>query len=109
MADRSQSVHPFDHDPITGATETFVYNHEDDSFTIIHEVDVEPILKQAALMRSCFDENSPWPGSMHQVALIPEHIKQQLMQTGQWFDENEMKDWLNDPENFKWRTRPGKV
>lgn len=96
----------FSHDPATGITRWFEYDHTDDHFSIITEQDVDPIIE--ATKQDFNDAPQKW-GDMARVASIPMTIYYDLLRKGIIHDQAAMKRWLNDPDNRFFRTRPGTV
>ena len=109
MGDRSQTVRPFGSDPVTGTRRTFVYDNASDTFMIVEEQNVEPVLAHNQELRKETTAKTPWKGDMHRVASIPNVVIASLMQRGIWNDEAAMKKWLNSAEAAPYRTRPGRV
>ena len=68
--------------------------------------DVDALLDQNRALLN--DATGPM-GDMAQTAALPEIIVDDLMRTGAFHDEAYMKKFLNDPDNRKLRTRPGRV
>lgn len=100
----------FDEDPITKTREWFVMEDGADSFQIVTEQIVDPICEENQENFKQFDERAPWKGDgFHRVAGIPANVVADLMRKGILLDPKAMKRWLNDPENRKYRTRPGRV
>jgi hypothetical protein len=103
----------FDYDPFAQATETFYFDHTDDTFIIDRVVDVEPVMEfNKALANATPDR---WQGDWHHVAKIPDVVMANLAKqgivtaAGRILDLPKFKAWLNDRENQAWRTRPGRV
>jgi hypothetical protein len=103
----------FDVDPLTGAVETFYFDHTDDTFTIERREDVEPIIEVAKALYN--DAPSDWKGDWHRVAsipltLLPDLEKKGIMTAGgRIIDDKKLKQWLNDSSNRYFRTRPGRI
>jgi hypothetical protein len=103
----------FDTDELTGAVETFYFDHTNDTFFINREEDIEPLLEMNKALQN--ETPSDWKGEMHRVAsipavLLPELEKKGIMTAGgRILDTKALRKWLNDPENKYFRTRPGRV
>ena|SRR5215475_12629243 len=98
--------------PVLGTT---TYAHDGEGDEIILETvqhDIEPIIE--GNKQAFNDAEKSW-GDGKIVASIPIIVMQQLVQKGvlsqRWaiLDEKRFRDWLNDPENRFFRTRPGQV
>lgn len=104
---------PFDVDPLSGAVETFYFDHTNDTFTIERVEDAEPLLEMNKAIQSATPGN--WRGALHRVAsipnsLLPELEKQGIMTSaGRILDAKKLRQWLNDPDNRFFRTRLGRV
>lgn len=107
MGGRSQDVRVFDEIPEQGITRYFVMDHATGTFKIVTEQNVEPLLDAAQENFKNFDERTPWKGDQHMVAKMPMTVLEQCMRE-QW-DQERIKRWVNDPDNRKFRTRPGRV
>lgn len=103
----------FDYDPLTGLTEWFEYDDSNDTFTIQTEQDATELLEHNKIARNTFTSGKDtWgDGFDHRtkVASIPLNIYMDLKKRGILRDPVAMKRWLNDPDNFAFRTRPGTV
>lgn len=99
---------PFSVDPVTGAVETFYYDHATDDFHIHRVEDVTPILELNKAQHVAHTD-SDWRGDMHKVASIPMSIFLELEKKGITKDPKALKRWLNDSDNAAFRTRPGRV
>lgn len=103
----------FDHDPLTGQTEWFEYDDSNDTFTIQTEQDCTDLIElNKAHMREFSSGKDKWgDGYDHRtkVASIPLNLYMDLVKKGITRDPVAFKRWLNDPDNFAFRTRPGVV
>lgn len=100
----------FDHDDLTGITEYFHWNPQDESFTIEMVQDVTAIAEHAKRQYNDTDERARWTGDMaNHVGVIPLSILYAPENRHLREDPQAMKDWLNNPDNRIFRTRPGKV
>jgi hypothetical protein len=102
----------FDHDPLTGITEWFEYDHSDDTFTIQSSQDVDALVEANKDRFNHFSSGADsWGdgiGGRTWVASIPLNIFFELKKRfGN--DQEAWKRWLNDPDNRAFRTRPGTV
>jgi hypothetical protein len=104
---------PFDIDPLTGAVETFYFDHSGDTFTIERREDVEPLLETAKFLQNTND--SGWKGDLHHVASIPLTILPELEKlgimdcAGRVLDEKKFRQWINARENRAFRTKLGDI
>jgi|ERR1019366_4990958 hypothetical protein len=97
----------FDHDPTTGISEFFLFNPEDDSFTIRTQQDNESqILEINAEIRK--DRTGRF-GEWDHIAHIPAVVYAQLKRDGVADDPARLKRWLNASENRMFRVREGRV
>lgn len=105
----------FDHDPLTGVTEFFLYDPETDGFTIQSQQDVEPFLEMNKRQYNNVGDYRRYTGEWHKIASLPATIVMQLAEKkilradGSILDEPRYRAWLNDPDNRLFRTRPGRV
>lgn len=97
----------FDVDPLTGITQYWHWDDERQQFTIETEQKVDDLLD--ANRRQYNDSTDAYKGDMHKVASIPMNIYMDLKQKGIIDDPAAFKQWLNDPENRYFRTKPGRV
>lgn len=99
----------FDVIPEHGITQYWHYDDQSDKATI-ESVQSHTHITEAN--KSVFNETSAharYQDGMQKVARIPLVILQGLMQRGILQDKKRFKEWLNDPQNRHFRTRPGKV
>jgi hypothetical protein len=96
----------FEVDPRTGISTFFHYNSDDDTFVLEKQQDAEPLLD---FNKARFNDAPTRWGDGQLVASIPLHLFFELKQKGIIDDQNELKKWLNDPDNRFFRTRPGDV
>jgi len=73
---------------------------------ITYTQNTKPILDQNKRDAANFKGTNP--DGFTRVACIPNVVVQRLMQTGIWFDQQAMKQWLDDPENRFFRTDDGR-
>ena len=94
------------HDPGTGITTWF---HGDDmtgDFALEKRFDVEPILEAN---KDAYNNAPQRFGELSRVACIPIVIYYDLIRKGHAKDDEYMLNWLNDPDNRFFRTRPGRL
>jgi len=107
-------MRPFGINPLTGAVETFYYDHANDTFTIETRENVTPLIEENKAFMSDAGGNG-WKGDLHRVASIPFTVLPQLEKLGimtsggRILDAKRLKKWLNDSENNVFRTRPGRI
>lgn len=105
----------FDHDPLSGVTEFFLYDPETDGFTIQSQQDVEPFLELNKRQFNNVGDYQRYKGEWVKIASVPATVIMQLAQQGilrpdgSILDEPRYRAWLNDPSNIFFRTRPGRV
>jgi len=103
----------FDTDELTGAVETFYFDHTTDTFTIERTQDVTPIIETAKFLQN--NNESGWKGEWHHVAHIPVELlpllqKQGIMDcAGRILDKGKLKAWVNDRDNRAFRTKLGEI
>jgi hypothetical protein len=98
----------FDVDPLTGARQYFYYDEMADESIIETVQDVEPLFDINAATFNSTDSRARW-GEGQMVARLPLNIWWDLKQKGVIDDQKKFARWLNDSENMKFRTRPGRV
>ena len=104
---RATDVRLFDEQPDAGIKRWFVYDHDNDTFKIVTEQDTTGLLERSQTNYNRLRERSPWKGDFHHVGVIPMTVLEQAMREG-WTEED-YKKWVNDPDNRKFRSRPGRV
>ena len=80
-------------------------NHDDGSFTISSEQDLEGIIEQNKMLR----ENQTGKEKFRLAARVPVHIVEKAMREGWLHDEDKWKRWLNDGENRDFRVWEGQI
>lgn len=104
----------FDHDPFSGVTEWFIFDHDSKKFHIETVQDVEPLLDRNKELASHDDRG--WVGRdkwMRRVGSIPPVV--QLLWLNEGIDIYKKEHWpaiarkLNDPEWAYLRTAPGRL
>ena len=84
------------------------YDEVEDKLHIQSTQDTAPILELNKIERNAFDvafnSDVKHPTGWQRVASIPNIIVDELMKEGRWGDREEMKKWLNDPNNKAFRT-----
>lgn len=103
----------FDRDALTGALETFHFDHTNDTFIIERQEDLTGLVEGNKWLQNASPDN--WSGDLHHVAsipnvLFPELAKQGIMTPGgRILDVERLRHWLNDSENRAFRTKLGRV
>jgi len=100
-------VRLFDDIPEQGIKRYFVYDHTNDSFKIVTEQDTTGLIQRSQTNYKRFGKRSPWKGDVHHVGVIPMTVLERAMREG--WGEEDYKRWVNDPDNQKFRSRPGHV
>lgn len=103
----------FDRTPELGITEYFIPSEDEKSFTIQTVQDVDAIVEANAEHRKAFTSGRDhWGDQINgdtKVASIPLNVWMDLKRKGIADDPVAFKRWLNDPDNFAFRTRPGSL
>lgn len=94
------------HDPATGITRFFHFDHAEDEFIIQTQQDTTPIVD--ANKAAYNDAPERW-GDMTRIASIPTTIYFDLKRKGIVDDPAAFKRWLSDPDNRFFRTRGGNL
>lgn len=97
-----------DYDPMTGITEYFYYDSDEDKCTIQQVQATDHIIEQNKALLATSSKHDRW-GEMTKVATIPMALWADLNAKGIVRDKEAFRKWLNDPENRFFRTREGKV
>ncbi len=84
------------------------FHEEDDEYIVNSAQDVTEIVEANKASMAAYDERERW-GDGDRVASIPMGIYMQLQREGIADDEKAFRKWLDDPKNFMFRTRPGKL
>jgi hypothetical protein len=96
------------HDIATQRSET--WNEDSDGNVTIEQVqNVQDVIDVNRQRFNDHDEHTPYKGEFVKVGSVPLVIFEQLRKDGILDDQERMKQWLNDPDNRVFRTRPGKV
>ena len=98
----------FSVDPVTRTRKTFHWNESDESFVIETKQDVTDAVELTQAEFNAMDERSRW-GDMSKVASIPMTEVAELQRKGIWQDDRALLKWLDDRNNRKYRTRPGRL
>jgi hypothetical protein len=101
----------FDRDPLTGKIRWFHFNHEDKSFTIETVQEVQDLVDQNAELQNTDNRRF---GEWDRVASVPINVYFDLKARGIIDPQNDpkgikLKQWLNDSDNRKFRTKLGQV
>lgn len=112
-------IRPLSYDPLTGISETFVFDEMTNQVTIESTQDVTAIIELNKAQFNNVDERARWSpdeqGPGVKVASLPMQVYFDLQQRGilprmgKPGDKKKFMAWLNDPENRFFRTRPGTV
>jgi hypothetical protein len=97
----------FSHDPEFGVTKFWHADDESDKCWIETVQDIEPLLKDAYECRK-ETQGTRWGDGAH-VAYIPAFALAEAYASGNQINPDYWRRWLNDPNNVRYRTRPGKV
>jgi hypothetical protein len=99
----------FGYDPLTGTTHAMDYDELTDTYTVIEEADVSALLENNRRLYN--DAPARWgEGAVH-TSLHPvmrEKLKREGIIRADG-DPELYRRWVNDPDNRKWRTRPGRI
>jgi hypothetical protein len=89
--------------------------HEDGEGNVVLETvqDVRPFLEENKASYAQIDERARW-GEFTKIASIPFSVIQDLNKKGilkgfHIVDPKKLKEWLNDPDQRFFRTRPGRI
>ncbi len=94
------------------------YHHDGDRLIIERVQDIEPIIEQnkrAMNEWSGHNESTRWKGDFHHVASIPEVVIEKWCKDHGFTyadfikDSSIVKRFLNDSDNAKFRTKPGRI
>lgn len=100
----------FDVDPVTGSRT--ILHIDGDKITAQEDLDVEGTLQEAQRRFNSVDERARFGnGMMHHMSFIPMNVffaLKKMANGNQEFDKL-LREWLNDRDNQKFRTRPGRV
>lgn len=96
----------FDHNPETGMTEIF---HYDNGRVWMETVmDAQPVFDDNQREYNSVDERAKW-GEFTKVASVPMHLFTEMRRSGVLKDPKAIAKFLNDRDNLKFRTRPGRL
>lgn len=89
------------------------YSDGDGGLLIETKQDISAIIEQNKREYAAKDQRSKW-GEWDKIGSIPLTVFQELNKLGicrgfMVMDQKKMKDWLNDPDNRHFRSRPGRV
>ena len=101
----------FEQDELLGITRIWHFDEETDTAVIETIQNVQPIVESNKSEFNQVDERARWDGEGHgvRVASIPMNLSMELVGKGITRNEKDFKQWLNDPQNRHFRTRPGRV
>jgi len=96
-----------DYDPEMGRSIWHVHQDGKDIFRI--DFEVAKTLEANKAEYNAADRG--WKGDWHKVASVPHNILHAsgFEEANQQRDKKWISNWLNDPNNRGWRTKPGKV
>lgn len=97
-----------DYDPMTGITEYFYYDSDEDRCFVQQVQDTTQIVEQNKALLAQSSKHDRY-GEWSKVASIPVSIWADLNAKGIVKDKEAFKKWLNDPDNRFFRTREGQV
>lgn len=95
-----------DHNTISGVGHVFHYDETTNEARITAQQDATPIIEEN---KRLLNDTPNKFGEGVRVAQIPMVVYHDLMKKGILRDQNELRKWLNDPENRFFRTHPGRV
>lgn len=84
------------------------FHEEGDEYIVNSAQDVTDIIETNKSSMAAYDEREKW-GDGDRVASIPLGVYMQLQKVGIADDKMAFLKWLDDPENFMFRTRPGRL
>lgn len=97
-----------DYDPMTGVTEYFYYDSDEDKCIIQQVQNTDVIVEQNKSLLAQSSKHDRY-GEWSKVASIPMTIWADLNAKGIIRDKDAFRKWLNDPDNKYFRTREGRV
>jgi len=97
-----------DVDKVTRTKRLFHWDAAAQTYTIEEVQDQTDIIEQNLLDRNNINTSS-WKGDMHKVASLPLSKWLELRKSGILQDSNKLRKWLNDRDNWFYRTREGRV
>lgn len=98
----------FSEDPTTGVTKWFHYDDDTDQVHIETVQRVSHVLEGAKRSYNSYGKKARW-GDGDRVAHIPAYVYSKWCAEGKLGDQTTIRNWLNDPANKGFRTRPGRV
>jgi hypothetical protein len=99
-----------DIDPVIGAST--ILHIDDDKIVAEERQDVEALLDSATRRFNSFDERARYANALNHIGFIPLNIFFEIRHRARGDKQEEqrlMREWLNDRDNRKFRTRPGRV
>jgi hypothetical protein len=103
-----QSKRVFSHDPTTGVTKWFHYDDDTEQVVIETTQNVDAVLEDAKRSFNSYGKMARW-GDGDRVAHIPAAVYAKWCAEGKLGDQTTIRNWINDPANKHFRTRPGRV
>jgi len=106
-----------DSDPATGITQWYHYDDVTGDIGLQTQQDVTAIVEHNKALFNQVDENARWGNplrpsheSWQQAACVPMGIMCELAKvTNNFKDKKAFDKWLNDKDNWAFRTRPGRL
>ncbi len=95
-------------DPITKRAVRYHDVDGGEGYAIETKQDVQHIIDKNLARQALIDENAKW-GEFAQVAEIPVVVWADLVRKGIANDERALRKWLDDKDNFAFRTRYGSL
>lgn len=83
------------------------YDEADDSMTIEHVQEVQPLIDLNQVRAN--EARSDWKGDLHFVGSIDAVTHMKLIAEGIMRDPKRLRRWLNDRDNQKFRVKLGRV
>lgn len=99
-----------DIDPHTNSHTLFHTDTNGEKMALEEVQDVTDLVEKSKLLYNCYDERTPFKGDgLHHVAHIPDVMWAEMCRTGANLDKRFIRDWVNNPDNAAFRTRPGRI
>jgi hypothetical protein len=96
-------------DKSVGVTTQFHYDPATDEFFIESQEDVKELIDHNKRLYNAHDERTRWKGEWHLAASLPPTVYFDLQRRGILDDTKAWNEWLNNPDNRFFRTRPGRI
>lgn len=95
-----------DYCPETGVSSWFRYNDADDTITMRETQDAEVLMRLNQHQYNATDERARYGDGLQKMGSIPLTM---FYENGMNKDPDAIKKFLNDRDNAKFRTRPGRL